>query len=201
MVTVYVEGAGRDAAQKTRMRKAFQVMLERAGLEGRLPATVPSGPREKAFRDFQSALRNRIDGVQILLVDSEAPVTKPVWDHLRDRDGWTRPAGATDDQVHLMVQCMESWFLADPEALAAYYGAGFAATRLPGNANVEQIEKSQVESTLRSATRDTTKGPYHKTKHGFDLLGKLDPAKLEQVSEHAARFLDTLRRLCDIPTS
>ena len=37
--------------------------------------------------------------------------------------------GATDEQAHLMVQCMEAWFLADRETLAAVFGRGLKAFR------------------------------------------------------------------------
>ena len=45
----------------------------------------------------------------MLLVDAERPVASSgPWGHLNaPPDSWVRPAGATDDQCHLMVQVME----------------------------------------------------------------------------------------------
>lgn len=39
--------------------------------------------------------------------------------------------GAEDHSLHLMVQCMEAWLVADPDCLKAYYGRGFNERRLP----------------------------------------------------------------------
>ena len=43
---------------------------------------------------------------------------------LRKGDEWKNP-GCEDRQCHLMIQCMETWLVCDPEELAAYYGQGF----------------------------------------------------------------------------
>ena len=91
-----------------------------------------------------------------------------------------------------MVQMMEAWFLADPEALAAYYGQHFGAKALPGRENVEQIAKSDVERSLKEATKRTQKGEYHKIRHGSDLLAKIDPAKVRRRAPHCERLLTML---------
>jgi len=129
----------------------------------------------------------------ILLVDAEAPVAageRPCA-HLRDRDGWTKLM--PESHVHLMVQCMESWFLADRPTLQEYYGQGFRLNSLPGNPDVEAVSKQDVMEGLARATEDTTKGEYHKTQHGFAILENLDPAKVRACSPHAREFLDFLR--------
>ena len=133
----------------------------------------------------------------MLLVDAEGPVSAPAtaaqpWQHLQARDGWERPPRATDGQCHLMVQVMESWFLADREALGAYYGQGFRAGSLPQNPNVEQVAKDDVLNRLEQATRDTNKGRYNKGKHSFDLLERLVPSKVTNASPYAKRFIDAL---------
>lgn len=120
-VTVYVEGGGDSAELKGQCRRGFRELLANAGFGGRLPRVVACGPRNRAFRNFERALRNG-DGHPILLVDSEDPVTgadrsdanpSGAWRHLLRRDGWTRPSGAADDQAQLMVTTMETWLLAD----------------------------------------------------------------------------------------
>ena len=133
----------------------------------------------------------------MLLVDSESPVYVPAtaaqpWQHLRARDGWERPPRATDEQCHLMVQVMESWFLADREALGAYYGQGFRAGSLPQNPLIEDVGKDDVLNGLEQATRDTSKGRYNKGRDSFDLLARLDPAKVTSASPYAKRFIDAL---------
>ena len=46
---------------------------------------------------------------------------------------------------------------------------------------------------LEAATKATeTKGPYHKTKHGFDLLGFIDPAAVREASPFADALIKLL---------
>jgi hypothetical protein len=96
-----------------------------------------------------------------------------------------------------MVQAMEAWFLADRQALRTFYGAGFLEGSLPGAANnVESVPKDNLEPALKHASKATkTKGEYHKVKHGFALLGLVNPNLVEKGSPHAEQFNDFLRGL------
>ena len=91
----------------------------------------------------------------------------------------------------MMVQCMESWFHADKESLADYFGAGFNHNAL-SRAHVEEIPKRDVESGLRSATRQSQKGAYQKGRHSFEILRRLDIDKICDASPHAKRLIETL---------
>ncbi len=99
----------------------------------------------------------------------------------------------------MMVQCMESWFLADPDTVAAYYKKDFKKTKLPklGKGGVETISKQKVQQSLKSATCQTQKGPYHKTRHGFALLAIIEPERVIAASEHASKFRDLLDKWLD----
>jgi hypothetical protein len=67
---------------------------------------------------------------------------------------------------------------------------------LPGNPDIEQIPKRDVLSGLRDASRATGKGAYHKTRHGFDILERIDPGDVRRRSGHAeALFTLLLARL------
>ena len=82
-----------------------------------MPKIIASGSRDEAYGDFEAA-HAQGNVTAMLLVDAEEEVTASgSWDHLRSRDNWRRPPGALNDQCHLMVQFMESWFLADRPAL------------------------------------------------------------------------------------
>ena len=196
-VKVYVEGGGDTRDLKAQCRKAFSSFFGRANLAGRMPSVVACGGRERAYDRFITALRSA--GKQefvVLLVDSEAPVTagSGPWTHLEERDGWDKPAGATDDHAHLMVQCMEAWFLADPGALAGYFDDGFRDGALPRRAEVEEVSKPDIERGLKAATRHCKpKGAYHKGRDSFRILEILNPGTVEKASPHAKRFLETLR--------
>ena len=195
-VTLYVEGGGDEEKLKRECRKGFRVFLENAGLKGKMPSIVACGGRDNAYARFKAQFIGNNEKF-MLLVDAEASVPAPAtaaqpWQHLQDRDGWQRPPGATDGQCHLMVQTMESWFLADREALSTYYGQGFRGNALPANPHIEQIPKQDVDTGLQSATRDTTKGSYDKGRDSFEILGRLDPAKVTNASPYAKRFIDAL---------
>ena len=194
---VYVEGGGDTNPLKTRCRHAFQSFFRKAGLVGRMPRVFACGGRQQAYRDFCHALRAANDGDFVaLLVDSEGPVDEDSgpWVHLRGRDNREQPEGATDDNAHLMVQCMEAWILADKDRLQAFFGRGFSRNALPGNRNIEEVAKADVLDGLRNATRQCQpKGEYGKGRHSFEILSEIDPSKVQAASPHAERLIDTLR--------
>jgi len=200
IIYVYMEGGGDSQNLHTELRQGMRAFLEKAGLKGMLPKVFACGRRDDAYRDFKQAIKaNKNDEIPFLLVDSECAVAKEhenkPWDHLKQRDHWDKPDDATDEQCHLMVQCMESWFLADPEALEKFYDQGFNKNHIPAQGqNVEKIEKEQVYKTLEMATRNCkTKGEYGKGKHSFKLLGLIDPEKVKTASDWAKRFFDKLK--------
>ena len=202
-VCIYIEGGGDAAELKAACREAFTAFFRKSGLTNRMPKVVACGSRNDAFDKFRTAVKaaNR-KFVNLLLVDSEAPVASgsDVWSHLQQRDGWDRPEGVEDDSAHLMVQCMEAWFLADRATLTAYFGNGFNASKLPaiaevnGVRDIEAIAKAQIFESLKQATRETkTKGRYDKGEHSFQILAKLDAGKLTAASPHAAGLIQAIK--------
>lgn len=194
-VHVFIEEGGNSDSTKTACRKAFRLLFDRALGEIRKPRISACGSRNEAFRDFRRSLVANPETFAVLLVDSEDPVPddRNVWTYLEDRDHWRRPTGASDEQVHLMVQCIEAWFLADRECLRRFYGQGFKGGSLPENQDVERIAKADVMRGLDRATKATQKKEYHKTRHGFAILGLLDPTRIQDGSRHARAFFRTLR--------
>ena len=192
-ITLYVEGGGDSTALNIACREGFREFLEKAGLEGRMPRIKACGARDKAYKNFKTALA-RGDRIPMLLVDSEDPVPagSGPWAHLQSRDGWRRPTGAGDEHCHLMVQVMESWFLADKPALALYYGHEFREGALPANPHIEQVRKADVLRGLARATRAFREG-YDKGSHSFEILAMIDPAVVESAAPSAKRLLDVLR--------
>lgn len=192
---IFVEG-GFQGSAKNGCRQAFRMFFEKVIPRGSF-RVFASGSRGDAFKDFCLALKQNRPEYNVLLVDSEEAVVASPWQHLAARKGdeWRRPAGANDDQAHLMVQVMEAWFLADRGALEDYYGQGFLADSLPGQRNIELISKTDVFRALKHASKSTkTKGEYHKTRHGYDLLQLIDPSLLRVASAHAERLFTVLQR-------
>jgi hypothetical protein len=205
-IKIYVEGGGNDNPNLyIKCRQGFKDLFERAGLTGKLPRTMPCGTRRETFDNFCTAVKNaKADEFPILLVDSEGPVKnvqKP-WNHLRNRpdDKWEQPPQAGDDQAHLMVQVMESWLLADPASLEQYYGDGFNANVIPKRDDIENIPKKDVLDFLERASRGSSKGEYHKGRHSFELLGRIDPAATNKCPS-AVRLFGVLRRVSGLAKS
>ena len=155
---LFVEGGGDSKTLKTASRKGFRTFIENAGLEKQRPRIVACGSRTNAYRDFRNEHNSapQEGGSALLLVDAEGPVREEgPWQHLKAHEGWARPANAMDNQCYLMVEVMESWFLADRQALIEFYGQGYRAAALPANQNIEQISKQDVLNGLILASRDT----------------------------------------------
>jgi hypothetical protein len=198
-IKIYVEGGGNNNEDvRARCRQGFAEYCKKVAPD-RQTKVVACGGRKQAFDRFKiEAGRNKTDEYCVLLVDSEGPVRRGATPatHLNERDRWDF-AQLPSKHIFLMVEAMEAWFLADRDALESYYGQGFRRNALPGDElHIEAILKDDLVPSLENASRDTkTKGQYHKTRHGFALLAKIDPAKVEAGSPHAAAFHNSLRSI------
>lgn len=184
---IYVEGGGDTHTLKTACRRGFSEFLKKAGLSN-MPRIVACGGWSNAYDDFCTAVKNNESA--ILLVDSESPVNQELcqgkdpskwdpWQHLtaRQGDGWAKPDNTSVTDCHLMVQCMETWFLADRKTLMSFYGKDFSENALPARErSVETIDKQQVYQSLENATKNCgKKGKYNKGDHSFQLLASINP--------------------------
>jgi hypothetical protein len=163
-----------------------------------MPRVVACGTRHDAYDLFCTALQQAHPiGFPILLVDSEGPIaagTSP-WEHLKNReeDNWDRPRAAADEHAHLMVQCMEAWFLADRENLRTFFGQDFKDGALPSRTDIENISKDDLYRGLADATRHCpTKGEYRKGKQSFEILALIRPQMVCEASPFANRLVQTL---------
>ena len=101
-----------------------------------------------------------------------------------------------DSTVQLMVQTMETWIVADPAALVAYFGQNFAHNSLPGpDADLEAMDRVQVAQLLKDSTKRTSKREYKKIRDGSALLARIDPETVQGRCPSCMRLFDTLRAL------
>lgn len=211
IVRLYVEGGGDARSLKTDCREGFANFLSKAGLKDHMPRIIACGGRRNAYESFCTAIENRERA--FLLVDSEAPVVSQLgapksteqdrlkwlpWTHLKQRigDGWDKPQSTSDTDCHLMVQIMESWFLADSATLATFFGDGFDKNKLPNTiTGIESIAKQTVYEGLKAATaKCRTKAAYGKGEHSFKILAAIDPEKVCAASPWAQRFVESLKK-------
>jgi len=159
-----------------------------------MPSIKACGTRNAAYDDFKTALDAAAPGeYPILPVDSEAPVNQPAWEHLQSRDGWQQPDGAEGDQAQLMVQCMETWCVADRQALREFFGHRLREGVLPALDDLEAKTKDSVQDSPVNATRDCGfQMGYMKGKRSFELLGQLNPAELKKHLPHFERLCEML---------
>lgn len=192
-VKLYVEGGGKDKFLRIACREGFRTLLERAGFRGKMPSIKACGSRDDAFDDFKTALYSAGVDFPILLVDSERAVVQGAnsWQHLATApDKWAKPAGAAEDQAHLMVQCMETWLVADRLALKKFFGKDFKERSLPNNTKLETVSKDDVQKSLAEASQPC-KTKYKKGQTSFELLATIDPAALKSLP-HFQRLYETL---------
>lgn len=207
---IYLEGGGDGKKGKDALRRAMDDFLkplkDKARQNGCAWTLVCCGGRRSAWDKFQNAVRNYPHETAILLVDSETAVAYPAdpfpsdgpKQHLKNRagDGWDTDACPTN-HIHLMVQSMETWLVADPDGLAAFYGQGFNTKVLPNRLHLEQEAKAHVYAKLDAAARQTPKGLYSEDKltHSSKILPKVDSTKVRARCPHAEHFFTTLESL------
>ena len=199
-IAIYMEGGGEGNATKATLRQGMDTFLQPLKEAARAKALpwklVCCGPRNEAFQRFQNAVNSGDDAVSVLLVDAEGPVNQSARRHLRDRDQWNL-SFAPEETIHLMVQAMETWIVADSETLKSYYGQGFRENRLPRATNLESVPKTDVENSLREATERTQKKNYHKIRHAGDLLKLIDVESVKARCDHCQRLFDDLGQIVD----
>jgi hypothetical protein len=193
-VRIYFEG-------DPKLKRGFTAVL--AKLRAKAAAArlgwelVAGRSREQTFKRFRMALDTHRGDILALLVDADGAVNSDSpREHLtKHQTGLSRkPKGAKDDHAHLMVQVMESWFLADAAALEAYYGQGFRANCLPKTSSLEDVPKDTVLECLSQAVAGTRKREYHKTRHAPDLLERMDPARVRDGSKWCDRLFATVEK-------
>ncbi len=198
-IAIYMEGGGDSGASaKAALRQGMDAFLEPLKQAARARSwqwkLVCCGSRNETHDRFRNALNYGDGGVYILLVDAEGPVNQSVRQHLQSRDEWDLSA-VRDDSIHLMVQSMEAWIVADPSALAKYYGQGFRTAALPKRENLEDAPKRDLKHGLQQATKDTSKGRYHKIKHASDLLKRINDSAVTSRCRHCKRLFEVLGQM------
>jgi hypothetical protein len=191
-VAIYMEGGGDSTASKAAIRQGmgeFLSAIRDRAREHRLTwKLVACGSRNSARDAFTHAVQIQPEAFNILLVDAEGPMNGPPREHLNARDGWH--LSGDEEAFHVMVQSMETWIVADVNALRQYYRQGFLGNALPAAEDLESVAKTDVARALAHATRGTQKGTYRKIGHASEILARVDPGQVMRRCGHCRRLFD-----------
>ncbi|MDQ6707429.1 MAG: DUF4276 family protein [Acidobacteriota bacterium] len=195
-IKIYLEGGGDGKEGKAAIRQGMLGFLDSMKQLAREKSihfdVVTCGARQQAFRAFKHELETKArTSVTLLLVDAESAVGLPPRRHLSSVDGWALDT-VDEDSIHLMIQVMETWIVADPQALRDYYKQGFVDC-LPPSQDLETVDKSRIEALLKRATTQTQKGEYQKIRHAADLLGRIDEAVVRRRCPSCNRLFTSLQ--------
>ena len=130
-IAIYVEGGGDTPSQRAELRRGLDGLLDQVKSKARVKhlrwRLIPSGGRQTTYEAFLHALHTHPHSINVLLVDAETGVAAVTDDtnrdadvrvtHLTQHDQWDLTE-AHPQRVHLMVQCMETWIVADVNALS-----------------------------------------------------------------------------------
>lgn len=195
-IKLYVEGGGKGSHKRAtiKLQQGFDSFLKELKDAARAKKIsfkiLPAGNTQSTYDDFIRSVENAPQNLNLLLVDSDEPVaeTQTARAFLQNKYKSWNLHTVTDEQCHLMAQIMESWFLADVDALKNFYGKDFKESVIPKNKNVETIAKETVESALTAATAKTQKAEYHKIEHGAKLLELVDSNKVRAAAPHCNKL-------------
>ena len=200
-IKLYVEGGGKGSHKLATIKlqqgfDAFFKSLKNAARAKKISfKIIPSSNTQTTYEDFLITVKNSPQSFNLLLVDSDKAIVEneTARAFLQNKYKKWNLQMVKDEQCHLMVQIMESWFLADVDALKSFYGKEFKESAIPKNKNVEAIAKDTVEKSLETATAKTQKAEYHKIEHGAKILELINPQKVRQAAPHCERLFRTIK--------
>src|SRR5260221_11707978 len=157
-IMVYIEGEGGggttgkqkhlDGEFRKSWKKFLQPLADQATNKGIARfQCIPGRGGVTTAETFSKPLPKDEGALRILIIDSEGPVsdnTKP-WKALKK----TRPGWADDKNCYLMVQCLETWLLADVESLKQHYNwhkKCFRDNNLKVWQNLEPIARKKLKA-------------------------------------------------------
>lgn len=199
-IRIYIEGDKKSKNSNISLREGFSNFFNDLRDKAREKHirfdVILGGNSAETFKDFLRGVKSHPNSFVTFLIDSDDEVSeedtpKSFLQKQEKSKNWEWK-NVGDEQCQLMVQIMESWFLADVETLQSYYGQKFNSKAIPKTNDVEKIAKLEVENSLNRATQNTQKGIYHKIKHGAELLTRIDVIKIKQRAKHCQRIFQTI---------
>lgn len=204
-IRIYIEGDKKSKNSNISLREGFSTFFndlrEKAREKHIRFDVILGGNSAETFKDFLRGVKSHPNSFVTFLIDSDDEVSegdtpKSFLQSQEKSKNWEWK-NVDDEQCQLMVQIMESWFLADIETLKSYYEQKFNSKAIPKTNDVEKVAKTDVEKSLNRATKDTKKGVYHKIRHGAELLSRIDVEIIKQRANHCQRIFQTIEEKID----
>jgi len=192
-VVVFVEGGG-PGKSASELRVALQNglfdSLRRAGRKNGIQLTfVACGGRDDTINTYIKAAKDEPHR-RVLLVDSEGAVSQSPLAHLRGQgSGADLPA---DTNPCLMVQAIEAWFPADPDAIKSYFGPKAAVKEFETKVDIEAIPKDSLKPALHTIAKACGRDGYDESADQSPLLRLVSPDAIRSKSKHFALLWDRL---------
>ena len=194
-MTIHFEG---HRSLRPGFHKLFEPHLERARQRRIRFNLIAGGSRAEAVKDFLRSCKLRPHHINVLLIDSEDPVfdTTVAIRSLRNQSYWDEGVDCEDNQINLMVQSMEAWFIADRQAFTHHFGQDFNLNALPSPQDAESVAPDDLTNAIRGALRYVSrrKRGYDKVTDGVKLLQLIDHAAVSKHCRHFKRLMDYLTR-------
>lgn len=191
-IAIHFEGS---SDLKPGFHKLFERHRHRAQRQRVRFKLIAGGSSAETVKDFLRSCVVWPSSLNILLVDSEAPVvnTLSAIQTLRNESFWDRNVDCGDGQIQLMVQAMEAWFIADPRALTEHFGHNFNVNALPSPQNAEKTPPNELKVAIRSGLlRGHRRREYDKVSDGAKLLQLIEETTVSQYCPHFKRLMDFL---------
>ena len=194
-VTIHFEG---HPNLRPGFHKLFESHVERAREQRVRFKLIAGGSRTEAIKDFLRSCTAQPSNLNVLLVDSEQAVqdTAAAIRSLRGESYWDDCAACTNDQINFMVQAMEAWFIADPQALIKHFGQNFRSNVLPSPQNAEVTPVRELTAAISNGLRpySSRRSGYDKVRDGLELLQLIDETTVGKYCRHFSRLMDFLSR-------
>lgn len=134
--------------------------------------------------DYYNGIKANPNAWNVLLLDSDTHIDSTLEQLCRSKGVEPTYSGS----VFWMVQVMESWFLADIDALRSYFGNSIRE----GNPKVEEIPKSDVLQKLDQAAHRRFDRGYDKIQDGVKLLNITNAVKVRKAAPNCERMFTAL---------
>ena len=191
--TIHFEGHSKLRAG---FHSLFGPHVERARQRRMRFNLIAGGSRAETIKDFVRSCRSHPSDVNVLVIDSERPVsdTASAIRSLRAESFWDGGVSCDDDQINLMVRAMEAWIIADPEALRKHFGPNFNVNVLPSPQNAESVAPRDMVAAIGKGLPSSRRRRYDKVADGARLLKLIDAVKVGRHCRHFKRLMDYLDR-------